>query len=202
MREATLPQNYRPKDLPNYLKDPFNLRAAANGPNGLGRQYKDPLYIIMAVVALVLLIACANIANLLLARANARRHELSVRVALGASRWRIARQMLAESALMSACGTALGLLFAQWGARLLVLEMSGQSTANALRRQPRLARAALHHRRWPPARRCSSGSCRRCGPRASRPTRRSRSRGGRSSANRASASAACWSSPRSRSRWC
>ena len=132
MREATIPPNYRPKDLPNYLKDPFTLRAAANGPNGLGRQYKDPLYIIMAVVALVLVIACANIANLLLARANARRHELSVRVALGASRWRIARQMLAESALLAACGTALGLLIAQWAARLLVVEMSGPSTASAL----------------------------------------------------------------------
>jgi putative ABC transport system permease protein len=132
LREATLPQNYRPKDLPNYLKDPFTLRAATNGPNALGRQYKDPLYIIMGVVALVLLIACANIANLLLARANARRHELSVRVALGASRWRIARQLLAESALLSVIGTALGLLFAQWGARLLVQEMSGPATAGAL----------------------------------------------------------------------
>jgi predicted permease len=132
MREATIPTTTRPKDLPNYLKDPFNLRAAANGPNSLGRQYKDPLYIIMAVVTLVLLIACANIANLLLARANGRRHDLSIRVALGASRWRIVRQMLAESALLSAGGTVLGLLFAQWGARLLVLELSGPRTASAL----------------------------------------------------------------------
>src|SRR5260370_18156796 len=87
MRQATLPDNYRPKDLPKYLKDPFGLRAAANGPNSLGRQYEDPLYIIMAVVALVLLIACANIPNLLLARATGRRHQLVGRGCPGPSAW-------------------------------------------------------------------------------------------------------------------
>lgn len=124
LRAETLPDNYRAQDLPKYLKDPFNARAAANGPNSLGRQYAQPLYILMGIVGLVLLIACANIANLLLARGNARRHELSVRTALGASAWRIARQLLVESLLLAGTGAALGLVFARWGARLMVRELS------------------------------------------------------------------------------
>jgi len=124
MRTATVPPNYRPEDIPRYLKDPFNVRVASNGPNSLGRTYQQPLYILMGVVVLVLVIACANIANLQMARANGRRHELSVRIALGASGWRVARQLLAESALLSASGAILGLVFARWAARALVAQLS------------------------------------------------------------------------------
>ena len=72
----------------------------------------------------MLFIACANIANLLLARATARRHELAMRRALGASGFRLARQLLAESLLLSAAGAAIGLLFARWGTSLLVSQLS------------------------------------------------------------------------------
>jgi predicted permease len=125
IREATIALGAR--DTARYLGEPFALQPAAGGTSSMRAPYGRPLVLILAVVALVLLIACANIANLLLARTAARRLEFSVRLALGASRWRLARQLLIESLLLAGGGAVAGLAIAHWGSRLLLRQLSTQN---------------------------------------------------------------------------
>ena len=97
----------------------IELAPASRGLDSLRRQFSRPLQALMCIVALVLLIACANVANLLLAQGTARRKEFGVRLALGASRLRLLRQMLTESLLLVSLSALLGLLVARWGSSFL-----------------------------------------------------------------------------------
>ena len=117
---ASLPHNWDEGEQKGFLQSVLITTPAATGMSDLRQRFDRPLQMLMIVVGLVLLIACANMASLMLARAATRQKDLALRKALGASRFRLIRQLLTECILLSSAGALVGIIFARWGTAVVV----------------------------------------------------------------------------------